>query len=134
MNLTMLPPLDVLLLAARAVFLLLSFVIAAITFSAWRRAARRQTGEILAQSQSLLERLAALETRFDATAAVLTRIDERTERLAHLSNSPAADYQVATRLARGGASREELMSRCGLSLAEAELVRRLHGAANRVAA
>jgi hypothetical protein len=34
---------------------------------------------------------------------------------------------MAIRLAKGGASREELMAGCGLSLAEAELVQRLHG-------
>ncbi|MDE2450302.1 MAG: DUF2802 domain-containing protein [Gammaproteobacteria bacterium] len=43
------------------------------------------------------------------------------------SQSLSPGYQIAIRLARGGASREELMSGCGLTLAEAELVRRLHG-------
>ena len=37
-------------------------------------------------------------------------------------------YQMAIRLAKNGASREDLMAGCGLSLAEAELVQRLHGA------
>jgi len=133
MNITM-PPLDLLLVAGRAVFLLFSFVIAAITFSAWRRAARRETEQVLTQSQALLEKLAALETRLDATAAAVARIDERSERQAHLSNGPPADYQVAIRLARGGASREELVSRCGLSLGEADLLRRLHSGASAAAA
>jgi len=35
---------------------------------------------------------------------------------------------MAIRLARSGASREELMQSCGLSQGEAELVQRLHGA------
>jgi membrane protein implicated in regulation of membrane protease activity len=129
MNMTMLPSLDVLLLIARAVFLLVAFVIAAVTFRAWRRATDRQTEQILSLSQELLGRLAVLETRLDATSAVLARIDERSERQAHLANGTPADYQVAIRLARGGASREELMSRCGLSIGEADLVRRLHHSA-----
>ena len=137
MNMTALPPLDVMLMIGRAVFLIFSFVIASVTFTAWRRATRRQTEEVLAQSQTLLERLNALEARFgerlDSTAAVVARIDERSERQSHLSNGPPADYQVAIRLARGGASREELVSRCGLSVGEADLVRRLHRSANAVA-
>jgi hypothetical protein len=40
-------------------------------------------------------------------------------------------YQIAIRLAKSGASREELVAGCGLSLLEAELVQRLHGAAAR---
>ncbi len=43
--------------------------------------------------------------------------------------APAAStpgYQIAIRLAKGGASREELVSKCGLSSHEAELVHRLH--------
>jgi hypothetical protein len=40
--------------------------------------------------------------------------------------APAPGYQIAIRLAKGGASREELISGCGLSIHEAELVHRLH--------
>jgi Protein of unknown function (DUF2802) len=129
MNMTLLPSLDVMLLVARAAFLVVAFVIAAVTFRAWRRASERQTEQVLSQSQALLERLTALETRLDATSTLLARIDERSERHAHLANGTPADYQVAIRLARGGASREELMSRCGLSVGEADLVRRLHHSA-----
>ena len=134
MNLAVGPSVDVLLLAGRTAFLVFSFVIAAISFTAWRRATRQQTEEVLAQSQSLLQRLAALETRLDDTAVVVARIDERSERQMQLSGTATGGYQIAIRLARGGASREELVSRCGLSFGEAELVRRLHGASARASA
>lgn len=41
----------------------------------------------------------------------------------------ARSYDIALRLARSGASREELMSNCGMSRHEAELAVRLHGPA-----
>jgi alkylation response protein AidB-like acyl-CoA dehydrogenase len=124
-----LPSTEFLLLAGRAVFLVFSFLVAAISFTAWRRATRRQTAEVLSHSQLVLQRLAELEARVDATRSAVAHIDERLERPAAASPSqvPSPGYQIAIRLARGGASCEELISGCGLTLAEAELVRRLHG-------
>jgi alkylation response protein AidB-like acyl-CoA dehydrogenase len=125
-----LPSAEFLLIAGRAVFLVFSFVIAAISFTAWRRATRRQTAEVLSQSQLVLQRLAELEARVDATKAAIAQLGERLEQrraAPGTSQPPAPGYQIAIRLARGGASREELVSGCGLTLAEADLVRRLHG-------
>lgn len=119
---------EFLLLAGRAVFLLFSFVVAAIAFTAWRRATQTQTEQVLAQTNTVLERLAALEARVDATKLTLSQLGDRLERPAAAApTGPAPGYQMAIRLAKGGASREELMAGCGLSVAEAELVQRLHG-------
>jgi alkylation response protein AidB-like acyl-CoA dehydrogenase len=125
-----LPSADFLLIAGRAVFLVFSFVVAAISFTGWRRATRRQSDEILSQTQIVLQRLAELEVRVDATRSLVAGLNERLERPAAgpvPAHAPSPGYQIAIRLARGGASREELMAGCGLTLAEAELVRRLHG-------
>lgn len=125
-----LPSADILLIAGRAVFLVFSFVVAAISFTAWRRATRRQTAEVLAQTGLVLQRLAELEARVDAVRGSVSGLGERLDRPAApvpATASPSPGYQIAIRLARGGASREELMSGCGLTLAEAELVKRLHG-------
>ena len=124
-----LPSLEFLLIAGRALFLVFSFVIAAISFTAWRRATRRQTAEVLSQTQLVLQRLAELEARLDATRNSIAKLGERLEHpvAPAPSQAPSPGYQIAIRLARGGASREELMSGCGLTVAEAELVRRLHG-------
>ena len=114
--------------AGRAVFLLFSFVIAAITFTAWRRATRAQTEQVLSQTNSVLQRLAEIEASVDATKLTISQLGDRLERpQAAASVSAAPGYQMAIRLAKGGASREDLMSGCGLSLSEAELVQRLHG-------
>ena len=128
---TTLTSVEFLLLTGRAVFLLFSFILAAITFTAWRRATRVQTEQVLSQTNTVLQRLAALEARVDATKITLSQLGERLERPAAAAPAAASPgYQMAIRLAKGGASREDLMAGCGLSLAEAELVQRLHGSAN----
>jgi hypothetical protein len=119
---------EFLLAAGRAVFLLFSFVVAAVTFTAWRRATRIQTEQVLAQTNTVLQRLAALEARVDATKVTISQLGDRLDRPAATPGGALAPgYQMAIRLAKGGASREELMAGCGLSLNEAELVQRLHG-------
>jgi alkylation response protein AidB-like acyl-CoA dehydrogenase len=121
---------ELILIAARAVFLLFSFIVAAITFTRWRRATLAQTERVLAHQELMLQRLAELEAHAAATNAAVSRLGERIERpqqLASQGNSPSPGYQIAIRLAKGGASREELISGCGLSIHEAELVQRLHG-------
>jgi alkylation response protein AidB-like acyl-CoA dehydrogenase len=118
-----------LLIAARAVFLLFSFALAAVAFIRWRRTAQTQTAQLQANHQVILQRLADLEARVVATNVAVSQLGERMERPQQLTAAPAAaapGYQIAIRLAKGGASREELMSGCGLSIHEAELVHRLH--------
>jgi hypothetical protein len=123
---------EFLLVAGRAVFLLFSFVVAAFAFTSWRRATQVQTEQVLSQTNTLLQRLAALEAGVDATKVTLSQLGARLERPAPpvAANGASANYQMAIRLAKGGASREELMSGCGQSLAEAELVQRLHGSSS----
>jgi hypothetical protein len=120
---------ELLLIAGRAVFLVFSFVIAAVTFTRWRRGAQRGAEQILAQNTLVLERLAAIEER---VASANFRVAELATQLqGELRAAPAASaaqprYQTAIRLAREGASRDELITRCGLSRQEAELVLRVH--------
>ncbi len=123
------PSIETWLIAGRAVFLIFSFALAAVAFVRWRRAIQTQTEQLLAGHQVLLHRLADLEARVDATNVSVSKLGERIERPQQLASpqSPATPgYQIAIRLARSGASREELVSQCGLSTHEAELVHRLH--------
>ncbi len=124
-----LPSMDILLLAGRAVFLVFSFIVAAIAFTAWRRAAQTQTQHVLAHTDLVLQRLAELEARVDATKLSVSQLGDRVDRPGQQAapSSGAPGYQIAIRLARTGASREELMTGCGLTQSEAELVQRLHG-------
>ena len=125
------PSVEMLLIAGRAVFLLFSFALATVAFIRWRRATLAQTEVVLANHEVVLQRLAYLEARVDATQVSISRLGERVahpQQLASPTAAPASapGYQIAIRLAKGGASREELISGCGLSTHEAELVHRLH--------
>ena len=74
-------------------FLLFSFVIAAVTFTAWRRATRTQTEQVLSQTNTVLQRLAELEARVDATKITVSQLGERLER-------PRRPHRPAPALAR----------------------------------
>ena len=129
MALMNLPNIEFFLILGRAVFLVFSFALAAVTFTAWRRATRRQTEEVMAQNRSLLERLGEISARLESSEQRITELSQRLEqptaRPAGSASGPQG-YQIAIRLARSGASAEELVAGCGLTPAEAQLVRRLH--------
>jgi phage-related tail protein len=133
---------DFALLVGRAAFLVFCFALAAVTFTRWRRASEAQTELFFEQNMKLLQRLTSLEAQLAAshTQLVSTRDEVATlaGRLAQEGEqrrtpAPAQgavpSYQIAIRLARSGAPREELMTSCGLSRQEAELVQRLHAPA-----
>ena len=146
--------LDQALLIGRAVFLVFSFLLATVAFTRWRRASARNTELFFEQNTTLLKRLSALEAQLTATqaqvaearadiATVATRAAGLAERLEEDSEqrrtptpapTAAPSYQIAIRLARSGAPREEIMSSCGLSRQEAELVQRLHAQPRKLAA
>jgi hypothetical protein len=129
------PSVEMLFIAGRAMFLLFSFVLAALAFVRWRRAIDVQTETLLAKHDIVLQRFAGLEARIDAIQVCVSKLGARIERpqqSAGANCAPAAPgYQIAIRLAKSGASREELISGCGLSSSEAELVQRLHAPQSR---
>ena len=123
------PSVELLLIIGRAVFLLFSFVLATITFIRWRRATLAQTELVLANHAVVLQRLADLESRVAATNVTVSQLSERIRKPQQVASpTPVATpgYEIAIRLAKSGATREELTSGCGLSASEAELVHRLH--------
>jgi hypothetical protein len=144
---------DQALLIGRAVFLVFCFGLAAVTFTRWRRASERTTELFFEQNSTLLKRLGAMEEQLATTqaqlaearsdiATIATRTEGVAERLEdseqRRTSGPTAaaapSYQIAIRLAKSGAPREDLMSSCGLSRQEAELVQRLHAPARKLAA
>jgi Protein of unknown function (DUF2802) len=119
---------------ARAVFLVFSFVIAAIAFTRWRRAAQRDTERVLAQMTTIAERFAEVEeglASLDGRVRLLSQHMEAERLSAPAAASTSPSYQIAIRLARSGATHEELMEACGVTRQEAELMQRLHGQAKR---
>ena len=129
--------LDLIFTVGRAVFLVFSFALAAVAFIRLRRTTRELSEQSAAQHAVVLQRLADLEARVDATNVSISKLEERVDRPQQLASPTAAaspGYQIAIRLAKGGASREELISGCGLSTNEAELVHRLHAPQTRSSA
>jgi hypothetical protein len=118
------------LLIGRAAFLVVCFLLAAVSFSAWRRSAARQNEQFTAHYSELLKRLDGLDARHVALRTAVAQLSEGLERSGRDTASQRAlpGYPIAIRLARGGARPDELVSSCGLSVNEAELVCRLHGA------
>ena len=128
------PSVELLLIIGRAVFLLFSFVLATIAFIRWRRATLAQTELVLANHAVVLQRLADLEARVDATNVTVSQLSERIRKPQQVASpTPVATpgYEIAIRLAKSGATREELTSGCGLSASEAQLVHRLHAPQSR---
>jgi hypothetical protein len=116
----------------RAVFLVFSFILAAVTFAAWRRTAIRQNEQSLAHGAEVLRRLDGLDAGLAALTTLSGQITETLERTTRADGAGAralSGYPIAIRLARSGASAPELVSTCGISHSEADLVCRLHGAA-----
>jgi len=104
------PSVEMLLVAGRALFLIFSFVLATVAFIRWRRAIEGQTVLVLANHDIVLQRLADLEARIVATNVSISQLGERIQRpqqLASAPTAPAPGYQIAIRLAKAGASREE---------------------------
>ena len=128
------PPVELVLIIGRAVFLVFSFVLATMAFVRWRRATLAQTELVLANHAVVLQRLADLESRVDATNVTVSQLSERIRKPQQVASpTPAATpgYEIAIRLAKSGATRAELISGCGLSASEAELVHRLHAPQSR---
>jgi hypothetical protein len=133
---------DFALMVGRAVFMVLGFAVAAVAFTRWRRASERTTELFFQQNTQLLQRLSAMEEQLatqhsqlvstrDEVATLAGRLEQEGEQRRTPTPAPstAPSYQIAIRLARSGAPREEIMTSCGLSRQEAELVQRLHAPA-----
>jgi hypothetical protein len=132
LSLDFLQRLDVLLLAGRAAFLVFCFALAAVAFTRWRRAAQHETASAVAHAEQILQRLEGMEATLAAHERRSAGLAEQIERhLSTGSTTAGANYRIAIRLTRGGAARDELMSGCGLSIQEADLVARLHGPSQR---
>jgi hypothetical protein len=85
------------------------------------------------QQQSRTE-IAALTEKVVALATLVAGIPARVERPVESPRpaprreaSPVRSYETARRLARSGATVEEIVATCGVAGTEARLLRRLHG-------
>ena len=84
------------------------------------------------ETHALAERMSALIT---LVAAIPARVERPVEApppqmpsKPRRESSPVRSYETAKRLARSGATVEEIVATCGVADTEARLLRRLHGA------
>lgn len=102
-------------------------------FRKWRSEATRDSQRVFEQLDLLRAELMLMQEQISQLPRPQTVVSETRQlsepRVATVVNAAAPrGYEVAARLARGGASADELMSSCGLSRHEASLLLRLHGA------
>lgn len=109
------------------IIIVAAVVIAAVFAARVKRAAALQSRELLAGSAFLAEQLdklhAALSVADERVAALAARLDEQSRAA---QGGSSTSYNVAIRMARSGATRQELVTTCGVTQQEADLVLRLH--------
>jgi hypothetical protein len=127
------------LLAQALVALLAASAFAGVGFgvAAWRYRRALQAREIalaeldrVQEGRTLLAELRGQGLALQALAVGLDRLERQWTLDAHHAVAPGrqarAGYELAIRLAQGGASVDELCASCGMTRSEAELVLRLH--------
>jgi hypothetical protein len=119
-------------IVGQTLFIVLAFSIVTFVTVSIRRHMIRQYSQLKDHNDSLLEQLHRLQQNFEILRVGFTEIhvqlQQRHSPPAASANPPT--YPIAIRLARSGASPEEIMQSCGITRREAELLKRLHGALN----
>lgn len=111
----------------------LAFLAATWVFRRWRQKAECDAQRMFEQLDLIRAEVMLLADRIHGMEVAAPPVRERPApveiKAPTVTNSPAPrGYEVAARLARGGATCEELISSCGLSRHEAELLMRLNKA------
>jgi hypothetical protein len=83
--------------------------------------------EVASQLSVLSERTSALATLVATLPKHVERAQEAPQARPRRESSPVRSYETARRLARAGASIDEIVASSGLASSEARLLRRLHG-------
>jgi hypothetical protein len=127
-------PLEWWLIGARAAALAIGFMILTAVLLSWRRTQRRDTQRLFEQLDIALAEIRSLGESNLTLGARLDEVIKRMEAPVRSLPAPAATsgvrgYEIAARMARNGASADELIQSCGLTRHEAELLIRLHSTA-----
>jgi len=128
------PSLETVLIALRGVMLIGAFWVFALAFTRWRRADERDSQQLQARFEQAFVELRSLH---ETVAVMNARIEAMSERAETDSRRASAQvpvgaggaqrgYDLAMRMAKNGAAVEDLVSNCGITRHEAELLTRLH--------
>jgi len=138
---------ETVLLALRAALLLLAFTGFAWALIASRRDTARNFARLSAQHDQALQEIQRLAEKLTELAGQVHELSLPSPMVSRpapaavpaapqpsVTPSGARGYEMAIRMARGGASIDEIVASCGTTRAEARLLRRLHCAAGAHAA
>jgi hypothetical protein len=122
--------------AARVILLALAFTGFALALSRMRREHAEQLERVHTTQRELVLQVHTLAERTSALATLVAALPKYVDRAAEApppaprreAAAPVRSYDTARRLARAGASLEEIVATSGLAASEARLLRRLHGA------
>lgn len=127
--------LDTVLMVGRAASLLMAFAMFGWGFVRWRKAAERDTQRVFEQLDLVRADLLIMKEVMQSAAQ---RVDTAAKQVAHdvrlaptQNSGTGRGYEIAARLARNGAQKDELIKSCGITAHEAELLVRLHGHAQK---
>jgi hypothetical protein len=130
--------LDIFLFAARALVLLSAFGALGWALMRMRRESAEHLERIQHAQRDLVAQTHALSERVAALSVLVAAMPRRPEPAAEPAPPPRVttprrdngppSYETAKRMARSGASVEEIVATCGMAGTEARLLRRLHGA------
>ena len=131
-----LPSLEVLLIAARGIALVCGLLLFAWAFRRWRRSAMQDTQRVFEQLDLVRSELLIMKEAIHysahrgdrpATRAGAGQLNVFEPRVAPAPTNMGRGYEMAARMARSGAGKEDLMRNCGVTGHEAELLVKLHG-------
>ena len=132
--------LEILLMVARAFGLFAAFAAFAWALLRMRRESAEQYEMLQAGQRELTAQTQALSERVAALATIVASMPRHAEPLVQAPppepprvsvprrDSGVRSYETAKRLARNGATVEEIVATCGVAGTEARLLRRLHAA------
>jgi hypothetical protein len=121
--------------AIRAAVLVAAFAVFAWSLLRMRRDHAEQLDRVHTLQRELVAQVHALSERTAALATLVATLPKQAERepeapqpvRARREAAPVRSYETARRLARAGASIDEIVASSGLASSEARLLRRLHG-------
>ena len=127
------PSLETVLIVLRGAMLIGAFWVFALAFTRWRRADERDSQllqakfeQAFAELRSLHETVAVMNARIEAMSERVETDARRAPPVAVVAGGAQRGYDLAMRMAKNGASVEDLVSNCGITRHEAELLSRLH--------
>lgn len=128
--------LELSIVVGRALAIVIALAALAWALRRMRQETARQLDALLAAQQLARAETQALAEKVSALATLVAGIPARVERPVEAPRpaprrepNQVRSYETARRLARSGATVEEIVATCGVAGTEARLLRRLHGGA-----